>query len=160
MIRQWVRVLGLPMDLVHDVVQGIHMLHWLTVAVPLATLVVVSGMLGSKKAARLLLVGIVATLASVLLTSVAPGSSHVRHGAPLAFARAGLDPLTGDPRTTLTILRACFVADLAFWCSGAVLLGALIQPQILQIRGLVARVRPARPRAHRRRSLRVAGSRA
>jgi hypothetical protein len=125
------------------------MLHWLTLAVPLATLVVVSGMLGPKKAARLLLVGVATTLATVLLVSVAPGSSHVRYGAPLAFVRAGLDPLTGDPSTALKILRACFVADLAFWCSGAVLLGVLIQTQGL---GSARRVRrqPGRAGAHRR----------
>lgn len=152
MLRGWVRVLGPPMDLVHDAVQGIHMLHWLTAAVPLATLVVVSGVLGSKKAARLLLVGIATTLASTLLVSVAPGSSHVRYGAPLAFARAGLDPLTGDPSTTLTVLRACFIADLAFWCSSAVLLGAVIQ-------GLARRARASRAWPTRR-PPRVAGSRA
>ena len=138
------------MGYIHEVVQGIHLLHWLTVAVPLATLVVVSGVLRPRQAARLLLVGVVATFATVLLTSVAPGSSHVRHGAPLAFARAGLDPLTGDPSPALTILRACFVADLAFWCSSAVLLGALIR---LRIRGPAGRGRPARP-------LRALGSRA
>lgn len=152
MLRGWVRVLGPPMDLVHDAVQGIHMLHWLTAAVPLATLVVVSGVLGSKKAARLLLVGIATTLASTLLVSVAPGSSHVRYGAPLAFARAGLDPITGDPSTTLTVLRACFVADLAFWCSSAVLLGALIA-------GLTRRARASRAWPTRR-PPRVSGSRA
>ena len=32
------------MELLHDSIRGIHMLHWLTAAVPLATLVVVSGM--------------------------------------------------------------------------------------------------------------------
>lgn len=140
------------MDLVHDAVQGIHMLHWLTAAVPLATLVVVSGVLDSKKAARLLLVGIATTLASALLVSVAPGSSHVRYGAPLAFARAGLDPLTGDPSTTLTLLRACFVADLAFWCSSAVLLGAIIAGLARHVRATRAWPTPRPPR--------VVGSRA
>jgi hypothetical protein len=147
------RVLGPPMGLVHDAVRGIHMLHWLTVAVPLATLVVVSGTLGPRKAARLLLVGIATTFATALLVSVAPGSSHVRYGAPMAFVRAGLDPLSGEPSTALTVLRACFVADLAFWCSSAVLLGAVIQ-------GLARRVRASRrPAAQRRpRPRRAAGS--
>lgn len=112
---------------VHDAVQGVHMLHWLTAAVPLATLLVVTGIVSPTKAARLMLVGVATTFATLLLASVAPASTHVRYGAPLAFARAGLDPLTGDPSTTLTVLRACFVADLLFWCSGALLLGALIQ---------------------------------
>jgi hypothetical protein len=103
------------------------MLHWLTFAVPLATFVVVSGILRPAKAARLLLVGVATTLASAALVSVAPGSSHVRYGAPLAFARAGLDPLSGDPSTALAVLRTCLVADLLFWCSSAVLLGALVQ---------------------------------
>lgn len=111
---------------VHDAVQGVHMLHWLTAAVPLCTLLVVTGIVSPKKAARLMLVGVATTLATVLVASVAPGFTHVRYGAPLAFARAGLDPLTGDP-STLTLLRACFVADLLFWCSGALLVGALVQ---------------------------------
>jgi hypothetical protein len=115
------------MPTIHDAVQGVHMLHWLTAAVPLATLLVVTGIVSPTKAARLMLVGVATTLATILLASVAPASTHVRYGAPLAFARAGLDPLTGDPTTALTVLRACFVADLLFWCSGALLLGAVIQ---------------------------------
>lgn len=126
----------------HDSVQGIHLLHWLTVAAPLATLVVVSGMLHPTKAARLLLVGVATTFATGMLDSVAPGSSHVRYGAPLPFVRAGLDPLTSDPSTALTILRTCFVADLVFWCSSTVLLGVLIQT-------LARRMRRARWSAHR-----------
>jgi hypothetical protein len=135
------------MSFVHDAVQGIHMLHWLTFAVPLATLVVVSGILHPSKAARLLLVGVATTIASSFLVSMAPGCSHVRYGAPLAFARIGLDPLTGDPTTALTVLRACFVADLAFWCSSAVLLGAVFQ-------SLARRARASR--SPRRRTLRPA----
>jgi hypothetical protein len=135
------------MQILHDAVQGIHLLHWLTVAVPLATLVVVSGVLRTKKTARLLLLGVMMTLVTAGLASTAPGASHMRYGAPLPFARAGLDPLTGELRTAITVLRACFVADLLFWCSSAVLLGALIQR--LAQRG---RAHRARRRALRRRS--------
>jgi hypothetical protein len=122
-------------------------LHWLTAAVPLATLLVVSGTVRSKTAARLLLIGVAMTLATSLLASVAPTSSHVRYGGPLPFARIGLDPLTGELRATITVLRACFVADLLFWCSNAVLLGSLIQYLARRIRARRSRRRPARPRA-------------
>ena len=129
------------MQLIHETLTGSHLLHWLTAAVPVATLLVVSGMVSSKKAARLLLLGIVMTLGTLLLASVAPTLSHVRYGAPLAMARAGLDPLSGEMRTSVTVLRACFVANLLFWCSSAVLLGALIQ-------SVTRRLRP-RPRVRR-----------
>jgi len=136
----------------HDAVQGIHLLHWLTIAAPLATVVVVSGMLRPTKAARLLLVGVVATFATAIVTTVAPNSSHVRHGAPLAFLRMGLDPLTGEPSTALTVSRMCFIADLAFWCSSAVLLGVLIQILARRVRqgrrqAVRARMRRRSPRA-------------
>lgn len=132
-------VAGQTMGLIHDTVQGTHMLNWLTAAVPLATLLVVCGTLGTKKAARLLLLGIAMTLATIALGSLDPGSSHMRYGAPLPFARAGIDPRLGDVDTTLSVLRACFVADLLFWCSSAVLLGALVQ----------SLARRARPRTRR-----------
>lgn len=103
------------------------MLHWLTAAVPVATLIVVSGLVSSKKAARLLLIGIAATFATAVLCSQAPQLAQVRYGAPLAMAQAGIDPLTGELRSSITVLRACFVANLLFWCSSAVLLGAVIQ---------------------------------
>ncbi len=125
------------MRLIHDAVQGIHLLHWLTLAVPLATLLVVCGTLGTKRAARLLLIGVATTLATAGLTSMDPTASHMRYGAPLSFARVGLDPLTGELGRTLSVLRACFVADLLFWCSSALLLGALI-------RALTRRARPHR----------------
>jgi hypothetical protein len=134
------------MRLLHDSLQGIHLLHWLTATVPLATLLVVSGTLRTKKAARLLLIGVAMTLVTAMLASIAPTSSHVRYGAPLPFARAGLDPLTGELRTTITVLRACFVADLLFWCSNAVVLGSLIQHVARRTRARLARRRP-RPRS-------------
>lgn len=134
------------MGSIHDGVQGIHMLHWLTVAVPLATLVVVTGMLRPTKAARLLLVGIATTLATVAVTSVAAGASTMRMGAPLAFARAGLDPLGADASPVITLLRACLVADLLFWCSSAILLGALIQSLARGLAGRGWRAPSHRPR--------------
>ena len=115
------------MQLLHDALQGIHMLHWLTGAVPVATLLVVSGWVGAKKVAHLLLLGVAVTLLTIALSSVDPELSHVRYGAPLPLARGGLDPTSGDLRTSITVLRACFVADLMFWCSGAVLVGAVVQ---------------------------------
>lgn len=115
------------MHLVHGALQGIHMLHWLTVAVPLATLLAVSGIVRPKKTARLLLVGVAMTLATAALTSIDPEHALIRYGAPLPMVRAGFDPLTGELRTGFTLLRACFVANLLFWSSGALLLGALIQ---------------------------------
>jgi ABC-type uncharacterized transport system permease subunit len=126
------------MLLIHETLTGTHLLHWLTGAVPVATLFVVSGIVSSKTAAKLLLVGVAMTLATAGLSSVAPEVSQVRHGAPLPMARTGLDPLTGDVRTSITVLRACFVANLLFWCSSAVLLGAFIQ-------SMVRRLRPPRP---------------
>ena len=122
------------MQLIHETLTGSHLLHWLTVAVPVATLIVVSGVVSTRKAARLLLLGVVMTLGTAFLASTAPHLSHVRYGAPLAMARAGIDPLTGELRTSITMLRACFVADLLFWCSSAVLLGALIQSAVRQLR--------------------------
>lgn len=140
------------MGILHDAVQGMHLLHWLTAAVPLATLLVVSGTLHTKKAARLLLLGVAMTWATTMLASIAPGSSHVRYGAPLPFARAGLDPLTGELRTTITVLRACLVGDLLFWCSSALLLGAVIQSLARPARRRAARHRAARLRAARLRA--------
>lgn len=130
------------MRLIHDSLQGIHLLHWLTATVPLATLLVVSGTLRTKKVARLLLIGVAMTLATAMLASVAPTSSHLRYGAPLPFARIALDPLTGELRATMTMLRACFVADLLFWCSGSVLLGSLIQFLAGRVRARRSRRRP------------------
>ncbi|MCX4247859.1 hypothetical protein [Paraliomyxa miuraensis] len=115
------------MHVLHDTLQGIHLLHWLTGAVPVATLLVVSGWVSAKKAAHLLLLGVALTLLTTALSSVDPELSHVRYGAPLPLARAGFDSLSGDLRTSITVLRACFVADLLFWCSGAVLVGAVVQ---------------------------------
>jgi hypothetical protein len=126
------------MQLLHETVTGAHLLHYLTGAVPTATLLVVSGTLHSKKAARLLLVGIAMALATMCLASTAPALLQVRYGAPLPMARAGLDPLTGELCTSITVLRACFVANLLFWCSSAVLLGAFIQSMVRgMIRGMV-----------------------
>ena len=126
------------MQLIHETLTGTHLLPWLTGAVPLATLIVVSGIVRTRTAAKLLLLGVVMTLATVGLVSTAPELSQMRYGAPLPMARTGLDPITGDVRTSVTVLRACFVANLLFWCSSAVLLGALIQ-------SLVRRLRPPRP---------------
>lgn len=128
------------MQLLHETLCGTHLLHWLTGAVPVATLLVVSGVVHRKIAARLLLLGVAMTMATALLASTAPGLSQMRYGAPLPMARAGLDPVTGDLRTSITLLRACFVANLLFWCSGAVLLGALVRSVARQLR-----LRPARP---------------
>lgn len=130
------------MELLHESIRGIHMLHWLTVAVPLATLVVVTGLVRSRKAARLLLLGVAMTFAAAALASEAPELSQVRYGAPLAMAHAGIDPASGELHTSLTVLRACFVANLLFWCSASVLLGFVIQ-------GLTRRapLRPAGSRA-------------
>jgi len=133
------------MQLIHQTLTGGHLLHWLTFAVPAATLLVVGGLVPSKTAARLLLVGVAMTLATAVVSSTAPDLFQVRYGAPLAMARAGLDPLTGQPRTAITLLRACVVGNLLFWCSSAVLLGAL--------------TRAVAPRLRRRRAKRL-GSRA
>lgn len=113
------------MEFIHETITGTHLLHWLTVAVPVATLVVVSGVVHRRTAARLLLIGVAMTLATAALASTA--LSQVRYGAPLPLARVGLDPLGGDMQTSVTLLRACFVANLLFWCSTAVLLGGFIQ---------------------------------
>ncbi|MCA9655379.1 MAG: hypothetical protein H6712_23670 [Myxococcales bacterium] len=121
------------MELLHDSIRGIHMLHWLTAAVPLATLVVVSGMVPSRRAAHLLLLGVAATMATAVLGSAAPELAQLRYGAPLPMAQVGVDPLTGELRGSITVLRACFVANLLFWCSGTVLAGAFI-------RGLARRI--------------------
>lgn len=129
------------MQFIHETVCGTHLLHWLTGAVPMATLLVVSGVLRSKIAARLLLLGVAMTMATALLASTAPALSQVRYGAPLPMARIGLDPLTGEVRTSITVLRACFVANLLFWCSSAVLLGALIQSLVRQLRPRPTRTR-------------------
>lgn len=131
------------MQLIHETLGGTHLLHWLSGAVPLATLVVVSGVLRGKVAARLLLVGVAMTMATTALTSTAPELLQLRYGAPLPMARAGLDPLTGDVSTSITVLRACFVANLLFWCSGAVLLGALVQAIAGQVRPRQGRTRAA-----------------
>lgn len=124
------------------------MLHWLTVAMPLATLLVVSGVVGPRKAARLLLAGVAMTLGTLVLSSTDVGLTHVRYGAPLPMARAGLDPLTGDPSTAITVLRACVVADVLFWCSGALILGALEQT-LMRGRPRVRRLRSTRTRGRR-----------
>lgn len=133
------------MELLHDAVRGIHLLHWLTVAVPLATLVVVSGAVRPRLTGRLLLLGVAVTLATGLLGSIAPETHQIRYGAPLPMLTAGLDASTGEARTPLTILRACFVADVLFWCSLALLLGAVGQ-------GVSRRLCAARSARFRRRS--------
>ncbi|MCA9707352.1 MAG: hypothetical protein KDK70_15975 [Myxococcales bacterium] len=137
------------MQLVHETLTGTHLLHWLTVAMPIATLLVVSGSVHSRLAARLLLLGVVVTLATAGLASVGPGLSQVRYGAPLPMARMGLDPVTGDASTSITVLRTCFVANLLFWCSSAVLLGALTRSLARRLRLRWPRwacwARPARP---------------
>ena len=125
------------MEFIHETITGTHLLHWLTVAVPVATLVVVSGVVHRRTAARLLLVGVAMTLATAALASTA--LTQVRYGAPLPLARVGLDPL-GEMQTSITLLRACFVANLLFWCSSAVLLGGFIQ-------ALARRLLPCRARA-------------
>ncbi len=115
------------MEWLHDTVTGTHVLHWLSVAGPLATLLIVSGALRSRTAARLLLIGVAMTVATGFVYSTAPELSQARYGAPLPVARAGVDLASGELRTAVTVLRTCFVANLLFWCSTAVLLGALIQ---------------------------------
>ncbi len=121
------------MELLHDSIRGAHLLHWLTFAVPLSTLVVVGGMLRVSKASKLLLLGVVATFATLLLHSNAPQLHQVRYGAPLPIARAGIDITTGELLTSLTVLRTSFVADLLFWCSSAVLLGLFIQSLVRRL---------------------------
>ncbi|MEM7156181.1 MAG: hypothetical protein AAF799_25230 [Myxococcota bacterium] len=115
------------MELVHTTIRGAHLLHWLTFAMPAATLLVVSGVLRSRRAAKLILLGIVVTFATLLLSSYAPELHQVRYGAPLPIVRTGYDTMGDGGRTSLTILRAGFVADLLFWCSSTVLAGASIQ---------------------------------
>lgn len=113
---------------IHDWIRGIYLLHWLTGAVPLATLVVVGGVLRPNVAARLVLAGVIVTLASGWLYSIAPETSQIRYGAPLPMVCAGLDLASGELRTPLHLLRACFVANLLFWSSTFVLLGAIVTP--------------------------------
>ncbi len=119
----------------HDGVTGTHLLHWLSGAVPLATLLIVAGALDTRKAARLLLVGVAMTLLTVLVQSTAASPMQVRYGAPLPMARASVDIMTGEFRSSIMVLRACFVANLLFWCSTSVLLGAMIQALVRRIPG-------------------------
>ena len=115
------------MDLVHTTIRGAHLLHWLTFAMPVATLLVVSGAVRSARAAKLILLGIAVTFATLLLSSYAPELHQVRYGAPMPIVRTAYDIVGDGQRTSLTILRAGFVANLLFWCSSSVLLGACIQ---------------------------------
>ncbi len=115
------------MGFIHDAVTGAHMLHWLTLAVPAATLVVVSGVLSPRVASRLMLIGVVMSVATGVLVSIDPALSQARYGAPLPLAHLPVDLATGQARASLYVLRACLVADVLFWCCNALLLGAVIE---------------------------------
>jgi hypothetical protein len=124
-----------PVGALHDHVTGVHLLHGLTAAVPLAALLVATGAITLRRTAWLALLGLLLTLASAQLVSI-HGPEHARvavqvgvrvawFGAPLPYARAVVDA-NGGLATTPTILRAYAFADALFWVCAAVILGSIL----------------------------------
>lgn len=113
------------------------MLHWLSVAVPLTALIVVSGAVSWRRACWLTLLGLLVTVATVQLTSVQGGTPSAYFGAPLPLARA---PVAADGSLAAmpTPLVAFAVADALFWISATLLLGTLVT--------VLARLGTPRPR--------------
>ncbi len=110
---------------VHGHISGVHMLHWLSVAVPLAALVAACGVVSLRRACWLSLLGLLLTVATVQLTSVKGEAPTAFFGAPLPLARA---PVAADGTLAAmpTPLPTYAIADALFWVSTVVLLGTLV----------------------------------
>ena len=117
------------MELVRGFFSGALLLHVLTVAAPLATLIVAGGIASWRSSLLLLALGLGATAATLELSSSVATSSMTRIevGAPLPFARLpggvdGVDRLAG-----ITLLPANLLGDAIFWCSAAIVVGTLLR---------------------------------
>ncbi len=141
------------MELLRGHFTGTFLLHFLTVAAPLATLIIVSGFVSGKAALRLLLLGVVATAATLALSSVVSTASYaqIEYGAPLPFARAALDEAAAQRIAAPTLLPANLLGDLAFWCSTTVVVGSLLRWLTLRMVFIGRRDPAGRRRSPRRR---------
>lgn len=139
------------MELVRAHFSGAYLLHYLTVAAPLATLVIGSGALGWKRAMQLILLGVGLTAASFGLASVVSTASHstIEYGAPLAYARAGWDAAAGQRLDVPAIVQANLIGDLAFWCSTTVVFGSILGWTIRRTLGGNSRNQRRRPSRRR-----------
>ncbi|MEM6992163.1 MAG: hypothetical protein AAF721_16755 [Myxococcota bacterium] len=117
------------MELLRGHLTGTHLLHMLTVLAPMATVIIVSGMISAKTAMKLLGLGVLLTLGTVGLATVATSTSvpHLEVGAPLPLARAALEAKLFDRILTATLLPANLLGDLVFWCSTSVIIGSVIR---------------------------------
>jgi hypothetical protein len=125
------------------------MLHGLSVLVPLATLVTVSGWLSARRVFWLALLGLLLAVATTQLSSVhGPADARVADfGAPLPFARAPLDA-SGNLAAFPSLLRAYAVADALLWISVTILLGAVVVG-LVRVGRFGGAPRPRRPLPHR-----------
>ena len=121
-VRLW------TMGLLHQHLTGELVLHWLSVAVPLAALLAAAGAIRPARAALVLLIAIIVTGATFQLGSLQPAGETgalARFGAPLPFAKAAADPHTGDLRGPLGIVDAYLFADVLFWASAGIVLTSI-----------------------------------
>lgn len=75
----------------------------------------------------LLMLGVAATGATVLVTAVVPTTHHARieYGAPMPLARGAWDMGSAEA-SDIAILQVNLAGDLAFWCCGAIVVGSLV----------------------------------
>ena len=131
------------MGALHGHLSGLHLLHWLSVAVPLTALVAACGLVSLRRVCWLTLLGVLLTVASVQLTSVQGGTPTAFFGAPLPLARAPV-AADGTLAATPTVLVTYAVADALFWVTAVVLFGTLIT-----VLARLGTPRPRRPLPHR-----------
>ena len=148
-----------PVELLRAHFSGAYLLHYLTVAAPLATIIIASGALGWKRALQLILLGVVITGATFGLTSVVSTASYstIEYGAPMAYARAAWDAGAGQRLDIPTLVRANLIGDLAFWCSTTVVFGSILGwtiRRLLSSNDRSGRRRPTRRRRQRAVALR------